>query len=137
MGDLLGMLGVGETGDTWGRTWGRSGSWGSRVGSRTHFSVGHLGESGSLKWQVLEILVCLSLGNLTTLGVLIGKWKSDFIRGLGMEGLGLWIEGWVFGFEHLIWGLGARSGEKKLEIFDLRKGFRKRMVGTKLKGRRL
>jgi hypothetical protein len=32
------------------------------VGSQTHFSVGYCRESGPLKWQVLEILVCLSLG---------------------------------------------------------------------------
>ena len=62
MGDLLGMLEVGENWWDRGQTWGRSGSWGLRVGSRTHFSVGHLGELDSLRRQVLEILVCLSLG---------------------------------------------------------------------------
>jgi hypothetical protein len=31
--------------------------------------------------------------------------------------LGLWIEGWVFGFESLICGLGARSAEEKIGKF--------------------
>ena len=107
MGDLFDMLEVGEIGGTGGQTWGRSGTWGLRVGSRTHFSVGHLGKSGSLKRQVLEILGCLGLGT-DDFGCLIRKWKSGFIRGLGMRDLGLWIGGWVFGFEKLdlgIWGV--------------------------------
>jgi hypothetical protein len=53
---------VGKTIGTWGKSWGRLGSWGLRVGSLTHISVGHLGELDSLRLQVLEILACLSLG---------------------------------------------------------------------------
>jgi len=78
MGDLVGMLelrGIGQTGGKLGegRVLG-----GLRVGSWTHFSVGHLGELGSLKRQVLEILVCLGWG-LDDSWCLIGKWKSGFI----------------------------------------------------------
>lgn len=72
------------------------------------------------------------------MGCLIGKWKSDFIQGLGMEDLVWWIEGWVFGFGILICGLVVQSaGEKKLENFDWKKGFAKGTVGTVLEGRRL
>jgi hypothetical protein len=35
-----------------------------------------------------------------------------------------------------IWIWGREAGEKKLGIFDLRKGFAKCTVGTKLEGRR-
>jgi hypothetical protein len=34
-----------------------------------------------------------------------------------MGDLGLWIEGWVFGFEKLICGLGARSVKEKIGKF--------------------
>jgi hypothetical protein len=34
-----------------------------------------------------------------------------------MGDLGLWIEGWVFGFENLICGLGARSAKEKIGKF--------------------
>jgi hypothetical protein len=87
MGDLFGMLEMGEIGGTGGKLGEGRDLGGLRVGSRTHFSVGHLGESCSLRRQVLEILVCLGWGT-DDLGCLIGKWKSGFIRGLGMGGFG-------------------------------------------------
>jgi hypothetical protein len=34
-----------------------------------------------------------------------------------MGDLGLWIEGWVFGFENLICGLGARRAKEKIGKF--------------------
>ena len=134
MGDFGWNAGTGGNWSEWGQSWGRSGSGGLRVGSRTHFSVGHLGESSSLKWQVLEILVCLGWG-LDDSWCLIGKWKSDFIRGLGMKGLGWWMEGWGFG--NLRFGFGdwrrAAPGRKKLGNFDWEKGSRNALWGDDLR----
>jgi hypothetical protein len=125
MGDLVEMLEVGETGQTGGKLGEGRVHGGLRVGSRTHFSVGHLEESGSLKRQVLEILVCLGWG-LDNSWCLIGKWKSGFIRGLGMKGLGWWMEGWGFGslrFGFGDWGRAA-PGRKNWEILIGEKGSR-------------
>jgi hypothetical protein len=102
-----------------GRGWG---SWGLRVGSQTHFSVGHLGESGSLKWQVLEILVHLGWGT-EDLRCLIGKWKVISFKdwgwrfGLVDRRVGFWIlrfgDWWWVAAERKIWeiGLGKRVRE--------------------------
>lgn len=66
MEGLVGMMQVGkwekpvDSGANLGKVF--VGSWGLRVGSWTHFSIGHLGELDSLRRQVLEILACLSLG---------------------------------------------------------------------------
>jgi hypothetical protein len=78
MGDKFGMPEVGEMSGTGGKLGEGRDLGGLRVGSRTHFSVGHLGESCSLRRQVLEILVRLGWGT-DDFGCLIGKWKSGFI----------------------------------------------------------
>lgn len=87
MGDLLGMLDMGENWWDRGQTWGRSGSWGLRVGSWTHFWIGHLGESGSLRRQVLEILVCLGLG-IRRLWVFDWEMEKWFHSRIGDGGFG-------------------------------------------------
>jgi hypothetical protein len=77
----------------------------------------------------------LEFGELDDFGCLIGKWKSDFIWGWR-----IWVFGWKGGFLDLgNWFVdwGREALEKKLGNFDLRKGFAKHTVGTKLEGRRL
>jgi hypothetical protein len=55
---------------------------------------------------------------------------EDWVRGIW----GLWIEGWVFGFEKLefrIWG--AKRGRKNWEILIWKKGSRNAMWGWNLR----
>jgi hypothetical protein len=55
-----------------------------------------------------------------------------------MGDLGLWIEGWVFGFEKFGFGdWGREALEKKLGNFDLEKRFAKCNMEMELKGRTL
>jgi len=90
------MLGLGEIGQL-GANLGKVGFKGVESGITDPFLSRVLQGVGAPQVASTGDTCLLEFGDQTTCGVRLGNGKSGFIQGLGMKGLGWWMEGWGFG----------------------------------------